>query len=180
MWKLRSTIAKRLGQWHVRTEKGGHHWLIGGHGGDSHLAVNSGFNKSRGIGTLCVSYSDQQYFTPMLVISRQTNDAFHLHQRLWLAACLRLFLSFTFLLNSVRQFLWKALVVCNSSHLAITIWVYFRACSASWGFLLMFDCGMSGSRNICTYNYKSLLEWLDCFSSRDSDSSRWSLLTTGV
>lgn len=99
MWKLRSTIAKRLGQWHVRTEKGGHHWLIGGHGGDSHLAVNSGFNKSRGIGTLCVSYSDQQYFTPMLVISRQTNDAFHLHQRLWLAACLRLFLSFTFLLG---------------------------------------------------------------------------------
>jgi hypothetical protein len=75
---------------------GGHHWLIGGHGDDSRFAVNYGFKKCRSLGTSSVTYLDQQYFTPVLVISRQTNDNCHLRQRLWLAACPRLFLSFSF------------------------------------------------------------------------------------
>lgn len=158
----------------------GHHWLIGGHGDDSHLAVNYGFNKCRGIGTSSVPYFDQQYFTPVLVMSRRTNDDCHLRQRLCLAAPLRPVLSFSSFAQCYSSIPLKGaggLQVIALSDYKLGL---FSGAFNTMGFLLMFDCGMSGSRNICTYYYKSLLEWLDCFSLRGSDSSRWLLLTTGV
>jgi hypothetical protein len=149
-------------------------------GDDSRLAVTYGFNKSRGIGASNVPYLDQQHFTPVLVTRRPTNDDCHLRQRLCLAAWLRLFLSF----SSFARFYSSIPLEGAGGLQVIALSGYklglFSGAFNTMGFLLMFDCGMSGSRNICTYYYKSLLVWLDCFSSRGSASSRWLLLTTGV